>query len=179
MADVTDGTPPTGGSPFRPPEDFKAVYDHFGAPEFYSVATVADLPSTKNWAGRQLQTRDTGAVYVWNGGWKPVGPSAATSGVIVGAAPPAGQPLITKTVRTGLVAANSSGDASIVYPGAPFPNGVVAVSLTRINYDALGATREILATAQSLDRLNFRVYGSSGPLGSTPNLEYTLVAWGW
>lgn len=39
--------------------------DHAGM----SVATFADLPSSGNWAGRQLLVRATGIVYIWNGTW--------------------------------------------------------------------------------------------------------------
>lgn len=95
MVDVTGGTPPTGASPFRVPEDFKAVYDHFGDVSMFSVASAANLPTTGNWAGRILLARDTGAVYVWSSGWSvlsrvksPVGTSViptAGAGVTVSA----------------------------------------------------------------------------------------------
>ena len=67
MADVTGGTPPTGASPFRPPEDYKAVYDHFGDQGMFSVATASSLPASGNWPGRILTAADTGVVYVWRG----------------------------------------------------------------------------------------------------------------
>ena len=64
MADVTGGKPPTGLSPFRPPEDFQAVYEHFGSPDMFSVASASALPTTGNWPGRTLVARDKGVLYV-------------------------------------------------------------------------------------------------------------------
>ncbi len=73
MADVTGGTPPTNASPFAVPADIKAVYDHFGAPGKFSVATAASLPPTGNWAGRTLMTADTLTIWAWTGtGWEVV-----------------------------------------------------------------------------------------------------------
>lgn len=67
MADVTDGAPPTGGSPFDVPGDLKKAYDHFGAPEMFAVATASALPSADNWPGRQCMVQDTSDLYVWTG----------------------------------------------------------------------------------------------------------------
>lgn len=70
MADVTGGTPPTGASPFRVPEDIAAAYQHFGDESMFSVATTAGLPASGNWPGRMLMTRDTGAVWVYRSSWQ-------------------------------------------------------------------------------------------------------------
>ena len=77
MVDVTGGTPPIGSSPFRVPEDIKAVYDHFGDPAMFEVANAAVLPMEGNWVGRRLSVADTGVVYRWGGsGWAPATRSA-------------------------------------------------------------------------------------------------------
>lgn len=70
MVDVTGIPVPTGASPFRVPEDMKAMADRIGAPEMFAVATTGALPTSGNWAGRILTVQDTGAVYVWLGAWR-------------------------------------------------------------------------------------------------------------
>lgn len=70
MADVTGGTPPTGASEFNPPQHLKDVYDHFGDPRMFSVASASALPASGNWNGRILVARDTDNVYMWRGSWK-------------------------------------------------------------------------------------------------------------
>lgn len=72
MADVTGIPVPTGASPFRVPEDMKAMADRIGAAEMFSVATAANLPAADNWAGRILTTADDGSVWRWNGTWKKI-----------------------------------------------------------------------------------------------------------
>ncbi|QOC24845.1 hypothetical protein IC744_06685 [Microbacterium hominis] len=67
MADVTGGTPPTGASPFRPPEDIAAVYDHFGDGSLFAVANAAALPASGNWPGRTLMVQDLNVLYMWTG----------------------------------------------------------------------------------------------------------------
>ncbi len=142
MADVTGGTPPTGASPFRPPEDYKAAYDHFGAPEMFSRPTVADLPSSGNWAGRTLTVADKGVVHVWNGSWKPLiseahqaSGSAPGAGVVV---PGGAVSLGGLIVKTGLLRSFTSVSfgneymPSVVFD-SPFPTAVLAVTVTPFN----------------------------------------------
>lgn len=72
MADVTGGTPPTGGDEFKPHEDIAEAYTHFGDGSMFSRANAAALPSSGNWPGRLLMTEDDGAVWRWNGSWKKI-----------------------------------------------------------------------------------------------------------
>lgn len=76
MADVTGGTPPTGGSEFKPHEHIAQAYQHFGDASMFSVANAAALPSSGNWPGRTLQTSDTGIIWLNVAGdsaWVPIG----------------------------------------------------------------------------------------------------------
>ena len=78
MADVTGGTPPTNASPFAVPADIAAVYDHFGDAVNFSAATVAALPSSGNWAGRQVYVTADDGIYRWTGSaWRRNGNLAA------------------------------------------------------------------------------------------------------
>lgn len=67
MTDVTGGTPPTGGSEFKPHEHIAETYQHFGDAAMFAVANAAALPSSGNWVGRHLMASDTGFVYAWDG----------------------------------------------------------------------------------------------------------------
>ncbi len=128
MADMTGGTPPIGTSPFRPPEDFKAVYDHFGDAEMFAVDSVARLPSSDNWDGRQITTRDTGVTYVWltGDGWIPVGAQQRLGGALVGTAPPANARIVRQAGST-VATVNTAGDGMNVAFPIPFPHGISSV----------------------------------------------------
>lgn len=142
MADVTGGTPPTGASPFRPPEDYKAVYDHFGAPGMFSVATASALPASGNWAGRTLTVADKGVVYVWNGSWKPLLSAAHQA---AGSAPGAGVTVPGSAVslgglivKTGVLRAFTTVSFGNEYMPAvvfteAFPTAILSVSTTPFN----------------------------------------------
>jgi hypothetical protein len=78
MADVTGGTPPTNASPFAVPADMTDIYDHFGDAAMFKVATVAALPASGNWAGRQLYVEADDGIYRWTGSaWRRNGLLAA------------------------------------------------------------------------------------------------------
>lgn len=121
MADLTGGTPPTGASPFRPPEDYKAVYDHFGGPGMFSVANAAALPASGNWPGRTLVARNTGMIWV--------NPSGNTEWVL-GAVRPIGStpPTIIQQGRAA-VTTTADGMFDVTFP-TPFPGNCDRVLAT-------------------------------------------------
>lgn len=128
MADVTGGTPPTGSSPFRPPEDFQAAYDHFGGPEMFSVRDAAALPSSGNWPGRTLVARDKGIIYV-----NPAGDATW----VVGAVRPIGSsPVTFEQQGRSTVTTDADGYFTVTFPTA-FPTAcdrVIPVSASPGTY---------------------------------------------
>ena len=106
--------------------------------------------------------------------------SIQTSGQLVGVTPPGNTNFIFQTGVTGGLSTNSNGDTSIVYPQV-FPNGVLSAKITRYDYTGIyGATFEILATAQGLNQLNFRIYNSAGnPVASISGIRYSYEVIGW
>lgn len=118
MADVTGGTPPTGSSPFRPPDDFKDLYDHFGDGDMFSVATASALPGSGNWPGRVLVARDTGVLYL-----NPAGNATWVVGAVRSVGSPA--PTIMMTGRTSITT-DASGAFEVTFPTA-FPTACDAV----------------------------------------------------
>lgn len=112
MTDVTGGTPPTGGSEFKPHEHIAEAYAHFGDAGMFAVANAAALPSSGNWPGRQLMTEDTGIVYQWDGAdWVYWG---ARSGEAAGTAS-GSLPVASGWIDLG---------GSVVIPSEPFGAGV-------------------------------------------------------
>lgn len=67
MTGRTGYTAPTNDSPFTPPADITAVYEHFDPLVGSSVEAVTDLPSSGNWSGRTVFVSANGSIQVWNG----------------------------------------------------------------------------------------------------------------
>lgn len=125
----------------------------------------------------QYVDREGGTLERYDGsGWVPVRRLLTSGGPLFGSAPTAGASLIE---QAGTAAVNTSlgGDAAIVFP-QPFPNGVIAVSLQRLDFANFGQTGEVLSTTQSLSQVNFRIY-SNGPLVSATGVKYVFRALGW
>lgn len=101
----------------------------------------------------------------------------AMSGALAGTAPPAGTPLVRK-MWSGSVTGNAQGDATVLFPGGAFPNGLVGLSVEAI--PAAAGPYEWLPWAPSLSGVNVRCYqtGSGTPVGS-PVLTASVIAYGW
>lgn len=126
----------------------------------------------------RYRNTSTGATYTHtNGQWVPDKETISGAGFF-GAPPPATAPII-QYVGSVLVSTNANGDTFIDYP-RPFPNGVISVSLSRHNYSIHGAMLYVIATTQSLSRLNFRLYSTTGePLPNYSAVQFSYCVWGW
>jgi len=150
-----------------------------GAPIFVRNQAERDAIAAPNWVIRL----DTGYIEINLGsGWQVFRPfasnNAGTTGALAGAAPPAGQPLLTKTF-TGNLTTNASGDVSLAFPGGAFPNGVCSVNAMV----ALGApaTAPIfwIGVGCSLSNVSLRAYDASSVAVASLAIASTVIATGW
>lgn len=174
MADVTGGTPPTGASPFRVPEDIDAVYQHFGDESMFSVATAADLPASGNWEGRTLLARDTGVEYRWTGGgWK------YTAGGDVVTAWRTNTVAAVKDLRlfTGLASGTttSGGVLGHTFP-SPFPTACVGVMLMQDNESGADDDGNPVIVRASVSRTGFQTFW---PRRGTASVNLAYIAIGY
>lgn len=174
MVDVTGGTPPTGASPFRVPEDIKAVYDHFGAPEMFSVATVANLPASGNWEGRILLARDTGVQYRWTGGgWKYTAGGDRLTAFRSNTALAVKDAILMTGVAVGTT--DAGGLLGNAFP-TPFPTACVGVQLMPDHQSGFAGGNLPYLVNGSVSRTGFVTLWPSAP-GVSINLAY--VAFGY
>lgn len=110
--------------------------------------------------------------------WRPaVSNNGGTTGLIVGTAPPAGTPLIIKTMKQQVVT-NGSGDGSATYPGGAFPNGVLTAH-------ANTATAEpffwvVHSAGQSLSQVSLRAFNiTTGTVAAGLSIATAITAIGW
>lgn len=102
------------------------------------------------------------------------------NGVLFGKVPAVGSQL-RRVNGTASVTTNQFGDASWDYPVA-FPNGVIyAAPPARIvdPTSGLGVTTQSPVKTQTLARLNFRVYQSSGAVLPNATLDFMFDVLGW
>lgn len=104
--------------------------------------------------------------------------NAGTSGLpIAGSAPPAGTPLLIKTIRQQLVT-NGNGDAGATFPGGAFPNGVLTASV-------MTATEQpffwvVHSLNNTLAQASFRGYNiTSGTVAGSQSINAVITVIGW
>ena len=174
MVDVTGGTPPTGASPFRVPEDIKEVYDHFGAPGMFSVATVANLPASGNWEGRILLARDTGVEYRWtSGGWKYTAGGDRLTAFRSNTALAVKDAILMTGVASGTT--SSGGVLTHTFPVA-FPTACVGVQLMPDHQSGFGGVNLPYLVNGTVSRTGFQTFWPSAASASV-NLAYLAIGY--
>lgn len=99
--------------------------------------------------------------------------------VLFGSVPPAGARRIVQEGIAGVTTSGTgSGDATLTLP-TPFPNGVVSAVLTRHDFNTGDTVMVTNGTTQGLDRVNFRVYQTSGAVLGPRNLSVNFSVIGW
>lgn len=106
--------------------------------------------------------------------------NGGTTGVMVGTAPPAGTPLVTK-VWLGTLTFNAAGDNTVNFPGGAFPNGLLYASADPNQGGVSPSATFTLATwGASLSTINVKAFQqSNGAVAASTAIAFKLIAVGW
>jgi hypothetical protein len=151
------------------------------------VRNATERAALTQFAGLEVHRIDTGKVEISNGtAWAtlydpalpPASNNGGTTSVLAGTAPPAGTPLLTKTVYT-TVTTSVNGDATVSFPSA-FANGLTALSVTHISLGGVPSNNiEFVPWSPTLSNTNVRCYFGTAVLASTPGVAISIIAVGW
>lgn len=100
-----------------------------------------------------------------------------STGAIVGTVPPVGTQLIVKTIKEQIVT-NASGDASLTYPGAAFPNGVLTAQVTTATAQPIVWVLNATGNSTSVLAVHGYVISPYGPAASL-SVASTVIVIGW